>query len=510
MKNPFSGANRRRLTAALGAASLALLGLAAFAGPAHADTNGGNVPPGPYTLTLTKLETPPGGGSATNGTRQTPPGAVPIPGVTYTIAPVNGVDLSTSSGWDTASRLAVNSSGAVTDGTSTFTTGAATPLTTTDANGVTTYTTPTAGVYKVTETSAPAGYELAAPFLVALPLPQSGNWLTDVFVYPKNTLQGAPVKTVDDGRAHAVGDTITWTVTSTVPNQAAGNPFTVYRLTDTLDARLTPPAVADVTVSLADSAGTAIALPAADRTVTVTNQTVTVSFTASGLALLTANPSAVITVTIPTVVNAAGDGTIRNTALQSTRSKNQEDAGDPETDTPTPPVQVTFGSVTIHKTDPGLNDLQGAEFQVYASAADATSGTNPIPVGGSTTFTTDGSGRIVIDSLKAQNNGAGANLTYYVVETKAPAGYQIAAGFRASDGGYAVTVAPGNANLTLEIVDPQTPPIALPLTGSTGTAIFVTGGIALVAGALAAAVLLARRRRHPVVAEAVTGDATPQ
>jgi len=494
MKNVEGGRRLGRLGAIVGAGALAL-GLAALAAPAHADTTGGNVPAGPYSLTITKLQNPAGGGTTTgdNGTQQTPTGAVPIPGVVFNIAPVNGVDLTTAAGWTTASGLTVNSSGQVVNGATQYTTGTATTLPATDGNGVTTYSTSTAAVYEVTETSAPAGTEIGTPFLVTLPLPQSNNWLTNVYVYPKNTVQGAPVKSVDDSGAHGVGDTVNWSVTSTVPNQAAGNPLTVYSISDALDARLTPPTASAVTVSLASSTGTAITLPAADYTVTVTGQTVTVNFTAAGLTLLTANPGAVITEKIPTVVNAVGNGTIQNIANQTIQASTGG-----STTTPSNTVQDTWGAVTLHKVDPNGNALQGAQFQVFTSLANAQSLSSPVSVAGATTFTSDASGQVAINGLKAQNDGVGADLTYYIVETKAPAGYTIATGFAQSTGGYAVTVAPGgvSANPVVTVTDPQDAPIALPLTGSTGTAIFIGGGLTLVALAIAAGVLITRRRNR--------------
>ncbi|MFE4468002.1 SpaH/EbpB family LPXTG-anchored major pilin [Leifsonia sp. NPDC056824] len=478
----------RRLTAAIGVGAVALLGAAAFAGPASADTTGGNAPAGPYTLTITKLQNPPGGGTPTDGTAQTS-GLTPIPGVVFSVAPVNGVDLTTPAGWTTAAGLTVNSAGRVVGGGTSYTTGATTALPATGGSGITSYTTSTPAVYEVTETSAPAGTELGAPFLVTLPLPQGGNWLTNVFVYPKNTVEGAPVKAVDDTGAYGVGASVTWRVASTVPNQVAGNAFTQYSLTDPLDARLTPPTPGSVTVSLASSTGAAIALPAADYTVGVAGQTVTVDFTASGLALLTANPGAVVTATIPTVIGTVGSGTIQNIADQTISTQ----TGTTVT-TPSNPVQDTWGDVSLHKVDPNGKALAGAQFQVFTSPADAQNLSNPVAVNGATTFTSDASGAVAIDGLKAQNDGAGADLTYYLVETQAPAGYTIAPAFAQAAGGYAETVAPGAANPTVTVTDPQAPPIALPLTGSTGTTVFVVGGLALAALAVAAAVLVVRRR----------------
>jgi fimbrial isopeptide formation D2 family protein/LPXTG-motif cell wall-anchored protein len=496
MEHVTNKAFRHRLAALVGAGALALLGVAAVAAPAHADTNGGNVPAGPYTLNLTKLANPAAGGTATNGTQQDVSALTAIPGVDYSIAPVTGVDLTTQAGWTTAATLTVNAAGDIVDGSgNTYTTGAGTALPTTDANGLTSYTTSTPAVYEVTETSAPAGTQIAQPFLVALPLPQSNNWLTNVYVYPKNTVEGAPVKTVDDSAAHGVGDTVNWTVKSTVPNQTADNPLTQFSIGDALDSRLTPPAAGDVTVSLAASDGTAITLPAADYTVDVTGQNVTVTFTAAGLALLTAHGSSVVTVGIPTVVNSVGDGTIQNTALQTTQTQNQENAGTPPTTTPTNTPQTTFGNLTLHKVDPNGGNLAGAEFQVFTSTGDASTLSNPVSVSGVSTFTSAADGLVAINGLKAQDDGQGVNLNYWLVETKAPAGYSVAPSFAQSAGGFEVSVAPGSANAVVTVTDPQVNPILLPLTGSTGTTIFLGGGLTLAALAAVAAVLLVRRRR---------------
>ncbi|MGH1522741.1 SpaH/EbpB family LPXTG-anchored major pilin [Leifsonia sp. L25] len=501
MNNAPTRGRRRRIGALLGAGALALVGVAAIAGPADAAT--GNVPAGPYTLTITKLANPATGGTPTNGTQQNVSSLTPIPGVVFSIAPVNGVDLTTAAGWTTAAGLTVNASGQVVNGGTTYTTGTAASLTETNSSGVTTYSTSTPSVYEVTETSAPAGTELGQPFLVTLPLPQSNNWLSNVYVYPKNTVQGAPVKTVDDTGAYGLGSTVNWSVAATVPNQKAGDPLTQFTIADALDSRLTPPAAANVTVSLASSTGTAISLPAADYTVAVSGQTVTVTFTPAGLTLLTANPGAVVTAKIPTVVNAVGTGTIQNVANQTIQSSTTQ----PIT-TPSNSVQDTWGDVTLRKVDPNGNTLSGAQFQVFTSSANASSLTSPVSVGGATTFTSDAGGTVAINGLKAQTDGTGADLTYYIVETQAPAGYTVAPAFAKAAGGYAVTVAPGSANPTITVTDPQTPPIALPLTGSSGTAVFVVGGLALLALAAAAGILVVRRRRAD--ADEVTAGAAQQ
>lgn len=508
MQNSPKRSRLPRLATVVGAATLALLAGVASAAPASAAT-AGNVPSGPYNLTITKLANPASSGIIADGTQQDTSSLTPLAGVGYSIAPVEGVDLSTAAGWTTAADLSVNAAGQVVDGSgTTFTTGTATALSPTDDAGVTTYTTSNANVYKVTETSAPAGTEIGQPFLVTLPLPQNNTWLTDVFVYPKNTVQGAPVKTVDDSGVYGIGAPVRWTIESTVPNQTADNPFVLYSLTDDLDARLTPPATSDVAVTLAASDGTPITLPVADYTVSVTGQKVVVDFAPTGLALLTANPSAVITVKFATIVNSAGAGTIQNIANQIIQTRNQQEHGTDPIVIPSTPgdSSITWGTVEIHKVDPNGNGLAGAQFQVFTTAADANALSNPVSVNGTDTFTTAANGSVAISSLKAQNNGQGANLTYYLVETKAPSGFVISDEFSQANGGYATTVASGD-NPTITVTNQQAPAIALPLTGSTGTTIFVSGGIALLAIALVLGVLRRRRQQN---AATVTSNAAQQ
>ena len=489
MRRNTKGRVLRSTLATSGAFALALLGLTVLSAPASAASTVGNVPEGPYTLTITKLQNPETGPiSNDGGNQQSTDGLTPIPGVDYTIAPVNGVDLSTAAGWQTASHLTVNSQGVVTDpNDNVYTVGTETTLPSTNADGVTTYTTNDEAVYLVTEASAPGSViAVAPPFLVTLPLPNNNAWLTNVFVYPKNTVASAPTKTVDDSSAHGLGQQVNWTIHSTVPSFAPPASLTSYVVKDALDSRLALTATSDVTATLN---GTAV--PANDYAVAVdaTNH-VSVTFTQAGIELLAQNPGGALAVLIPTTVTSVGSGTIQNTPVVSVN-------GDDFTG---PPAQTTWGSLQLKKVDaanPG-NALAGAVFQIFTSENDAKNLSNPVSVNGSTSFTSASDGLVTVAGLKAQNNGTGANLTYYIVEVTPPTGFQVAPGFAQSNGGSAVTVAPGGIDNNPQIVvaDPQVPPLSLPLTGSTGTVLFATSGAALIAIALGVAIVIARRKRH--------------
>lgn len=482
----------RALTAA-GAVVLALTGLTLAGGAANADSVG-NLPAGPYTLNITKLQQPATAGTTTNGTQQNVSGLTPVPGVQYQIQPVNGVDLSTSTGWQTASTLTVSSTGVVSGGGTTYTVGSATQLPLTSSSGVTSYTTSSAAVYLVTEVSAPAPVVgVAPPFLVTLPLPLASNnsWLTNVFVYPKNTAANTPTKTINDSSALGLGQTVSWTISSTLPTFAQGTSLTSYVVSDTVDPRLTVTSTSAVTVSLG---GTAV--PSADYTVAVNSGVLTVTFNSAGISLLGANAGSTLAVGIPTTVTSVGSGTIQNTPVTTVN-------GTSYTGTP---VQTTWGSLQLKKVDqstPG-NALSGAVFEVFTNQTDAKALSNPVSVSGQSQFTSDSTGLVNIAGLKAQLDGQGPDLTYYLVEVTPPNGFQVAPSFSQSSGGFAVTVSPGGitANPQIVVADPQTPPISLPLTGSTGTMIFAAAGTALIALALSAAFLFYRRRAETETATA--------
>ena len=108
---------------------------------------------------------------------------------------------------------------------------------------------------------------------------------------------------------------------------------------------------------------------------------------------------------------------------------------------PTKPVLSKYGKVKVTKT--GTDDLKdktrynGAQFQVYectktdsgATLKDAdpnTPGTNPLTIGGQSTFTTTGQGTVEISYLRANDYVNGAQKTpltnddhYCLVETSA-------------------------------------------------------------------------------------------
>ncbi|MGO4859301.1 SpaH/EbpB family LPXTG-anchored major pilin [Arthrobacter sp. 2MCAF14] len=481
---------RRGIIASLAAIASAGM-LALGAGGAHA-ANTANIDPSKTgSLTIHKYEKPATPTNLPNdGTALTPAqtaALTPMAGVTFTVQKVNNIDLTTNAGWTTAAALtpAQAAAQAASPGTTT----------TTDASGTATLGNLPLGLYLVTETGYPAGVTPSAPFLVTLPMtdPAGGkSWLYDVNVYPKNAVTTA-TKTVNDASVVKLGDNVQWTITSDIPNV---NPIDGYRIVDKLDSKLSH---TNSTVALSNNAALVLNT---DYTVvfnTATN-TLTVDFTASGRAVLAANPTAKVLVTVNTTVNTVGE--ITNTALVYPNAASFNiTPGQPNGPVVTPPVAVTkWGNIVLHKKDSQSSAaLAGAVFSVYPSRADALAGTNAISVAGASSWTTDASGNLVISGLRYSNWANGATVSpgqpgyrsYWLVETKAPSGYALLAQ-------PVETTVTGNAPSAVTVTIDNVLANAgfqLPLTGGVGTWALTAGGV-LVLGGAGLFMVTGRRKRN--------------
>ncbi|WP_284977005.1 SpaH/EbpB family LPXTG-anchored major pilin [Arthrobacter sp. efr-133-TYG-104] len=480
---------RRRIIASLAAIASAGM-LALGAGGAQAATNIANIDSSKTgSLTIHKYQTP-----ATptnlpnNGTALTPAqlqGLTPMAGVTFTIQKVNNIDLTTNAGWTAAAALTPAQAAAQ---------AAAGATTTTDATGTAALANLPLGLYLVTETGYPAGVTPSAPFLVTLPMTDplnENNWMYNVNVYPKNAVTGA-TKTVTDATALKLGDNVQWTITSDIPNV---NPIDGYRVADQLDPKLT---YTNSTVALSN--GTALTLNT-DYTIAfnAATNTLTVDFTASGRAILANNPTAKVLVTVNTTVNKVGE--IANTALVYPNAASFNiTPGQPGGPVVTPPVVTKWGDIVLHKQDSTTSaSLAGATFSVYPTQADAQAGTNAITVAGVNSWTTDASGNLVISGLRYSNwaNGAAVNpgqpgyQAYWLVETKAPAGYELLA----QPVQTTVTSAdPSVVTVTVNNVL-HNAGFQLPFTGGMGTGVLTAGGILVLAGA-GLFMITGRRKRN--------------
>jgi fimbrial isopeptide formation D2 family protein/LPXTG-motif cell wall-anchored protein len=463
MKNRKFGLGRR--IAAVAAATA--LGVFGVAGAAHADdspvTGVGNIDAS-HQGSIIIHKRAGSEGEAGNGNVLTPAPGTGLDGVTFKIQKVDAVngttlDVTDPAAWDTISNL---SPGQAASGTL----GASTEVTTANG-GDATASNLALGVYLVTETNAPSNVaSQVAPFVVTLPLPQgNGKWLYDVNVYPKNQLLNKPTKTVSDPDALKLGSNVTWTIDSKVPALNSGDTYKSFVVTDQLDSRL-----GFVSATLGDP------FTSADYTVTENNGLVTITLKDSGLARLVAGNT--VTAKIKTTVDSLGDnGIIDNTALVNVNNSKQE------SNTP----KTMWGDLEITKVAAGddTKTLEGAEFAVYASEADATAGANPV---GTLTTGSNGKGHI---SLYVGKNDEPTTKAYWIKETKAPAGYVLSSAVKQ------VGVKAGalsSSTYTIENTQQNHP--NLPLTGANGKLLATIVGAAIVLLAAGSALVVSRRRRQ--------------
>ncbi len=505
---------QRGILASIGAAATALL--LAFGGASAAQAAPASFPDAGATgsINIHKFEQPATAGDEASGLPRDTTGLTPIKDVTFTVTPITNLDLTTNAGWLAASKLTLDrSSGQITGkGTDGAAVKLGTPLApqVTNAAGDATFTGVPLGMYLVQETSAPAGVTKAAPFLVTVPLtnPETrDSWVYDIHVYPKNSTVGAE-KTVSDEDATKVGDAITWTITGDLPRVAQPDGSfaapTGYRVVDALDARLS---LANAQVSL--TTGLVFVL-GEDYTLADDQNTVTVDFTAAGLAKLgaaAADPAAQVRVDLTTTVISLADGTIGDGKLKNTAvvfpNKGSFDVkpGDPDGPVVTPEVESRFGDLLIEKVSSkdAATKLAGAKFQVFTSEEAAkqagTAGAKPVTINGEDTFTTAADGTVRISGLHVSDFVNGAEIKsedayryYWLVEVEAPTGYELLA-----EPIKTTVTAGGTAVESLAVENaPKNAGFELPLTGAAGTWMFTIAGLLVIGGGVA---MMLRRKK---------------
>ena len=306
----------------------------------------------------------------------------------------------------------------------------------------------TNGNYTATFTGLDYGY-----YVVAVPgatlANTSGQYATLVSVDSTNVnanIKGS-LPTVDkkvqvngngaDTADAKIGDTLTFTLTSTIPDMSAYDTYT-FNFKDTLSKGLTYGDITSVTVEGVDA-----------PLVKDTDYTVTTTPAAAGNTLLTVgmtdfknkqqtNAGKKITVTYTATLNenavVGGAGNVNSATIQYSNDPSSTGTGESEPDK----VRVfTYGFTVDKYTGDNYNDaatrLAGAEFTLTAKGdtsaikfvqVNAGSATEAAvyrvakageTAGTTTTITTPANGKVVFQGLK--------NGEYTLTETKAPAGY---------------------------------------------------------------------------------------
>lgn len=390
------------------------------------------------------------------------------------------------------------------------------------------------GVYMIAEQFSSATTGAVEPFFVTIPgtTEDGSGYAYTVNINPKNVTETGPdiqkdvTKLDNNSDSYDVGQTHTWIIRGGIPAGIANGQK--YVITDTIDYRLTyekgSPAV-----MLATKAGTELELQnnvhyvLTEGTVEKDGRTLdcfTVSLTPAGMAYAASNQgsgesTAEIRVYFKAVINenAQMGTTIPNTAhLEYTNSAGVEYKDD--SDVP----EVHTGGIHILKTDTSDTPLAGAIFKIAREATEAelsdTAVTKEIlNVGGkelSVVFvefhaaadmsdkktpevTTGEDGQAVFYGL--------AYGTYYLVETKAPEGYNLLTQpitVEINESSH-LTKADGWENAEGEVIDNTIHVVntkfILPETGGMGTTVFTVAGILIIG---AACLLLLSNRKKKV------------
>ena len=379
------------------------------------------------------------------------------------------------------------------------------------------------GVYLVVEKENEAVVQPVEPFFVAIPGTDeagTGHSYT-VVVHPKNTVEVGPeirkdVTQIDkDEDTFDVNENHTWIIRSDIPAGIAN--AVKYVISDALDYRLTLKSGFEVKVGLKnDRAGeeSVTLIPGTDYTVATAKgvdaenraiDTFTVSLTSAGMtAVAQAAP-----VKTDYEIRVYFDAIIDSDALLGVEIPNQAELQyinetgivyDAESDIPV----VYTGGIGILKLDSATGTaLKDASFKIArdATPAEIAAGqsvaltveeeekqvvfvtfyadaalTNPVQE-----FTTGEDGKILMYGL--------AYGDYYILETKAPKGYNLLTE------PVAVEIDAGS-HLEEEIVKVYNTKFLLPETGGIGTGIFTAFGVIFIGGAFVLSLCILRKKEN--------------
>ncbi len=421
---------------------------------------------------------------------------------------------------------------------------------TTADGGVATFADLPQGIYLVVEQVSTLVDVPAAPFVVMVPMtsPEGDDWMETVHVYPKNEKLSFDKTVVQP--SVAVGDPIVWTLTPQLPSDIdsiqlneSDSTKSTYVITDDLDASLDFVSVGEIkmgtstinkengdAVVFTDSGNTLLA--GTDYIVTPDEATtdgpeVTITLTAAGLAKLKDGNYTCLQFDINTTVNDGilESGSISNQAEldftnkygedKNIKSKDPDDEVDDGTD-----IHTAFIDLTKVDARDADEKLDGAQFKIASSLANAKAGNflmiNPTTkviydVGddgykdGATPdedaidyeITTDASGVAGFDGLVDYTVGEDGTITYnsyYLVETKAPEGYNlVSAPIEVTFD--ATTSAGEDPTYTKAVTVKNNQGFTLPFTGGNGTILFIVVGIVLLGGAVLLFVVAGKKTR---------------
>ena len=345
-----------------------------------------------------------------------------------------------------------------------------------------------------------------APFAVTLPMtnPDGKAWNSDVHVYPKNQsneldkkVQDMGVTTLKQGSKAGMNEfTYVLTTTSTGADvngdgkMDAADLGNLYQIVDQL------PANVEYVKTTAKIKGQ----DTTDFDATADGNKITVAFKGTGLDTIAAGAKIEVTLHVK-LTSVPADGLTKNTG-QLYPNKWSKDNGKP---VKSPEVVTKHGDIVIKKVDEsGPKPLSGAVFEVRLADTTTKSCSDLTKLGPviKTSAPTDTDGLVKISDLQLTNwiNGKEVDgkdqVPYCLVETTAPAGYQLlpkAIEFKLTKEGTvtdlsgAIDANAGNATTIKNYKNP-----GLPLTGAQGILLVSVLGLILVSVGV---VLTVKRRK---------------
>ena len=345
-----------------------------------------------------------------------------------------------------------------------------------------------AGIYYIYCTKKPAKVTNVTNSLVALPYYSNNSWVTttdQTTVNLASKVSTSPVTVTKTADKTNVGDndkTVTYTLTASTAGSLE-NKLTTYAITDTMDDALTlnestVEVKLNATTLTKDTDYTVVKNYAYNNGTSNETATFAIVFTSTMLNsadfydAVTADAAKTVTVTYTADLNANAASKFAQ-ALPNTDGLYYGNNSGMNYE-PGQTVNVYTYGVNVEKVDGNTSaSLSGAVFTVYTDAA----ATNELKVDGKkviATTGTDGKANFVLEgSTKAF--AFDADLTYYVKETAAPAGYNI------NDSVFTVNIdtTKGVTQVNGAAI-PNYKPV-VPETGGMGTMMFTIGGAALIA-----------------------------
>lgn len=281
-----------------------------------------------------------------------------------------------------------------------------------------------------------AGLAPSKPFVVFVPMTnpeKRDEWNYHPQVFPKNS-SAQITKKVEDKEKYKVGDSVSYTIESTVPAPADGKKLFKYIVKDTPDEKLKyTPKSAKLQIQRANQGGTVALTDEQDyKEVIGENRQISWIFTEDGLRkLVEAGLGAKVVTTLEAKLEKVGESNGDYVNKPDLTFNNFSDQESDDKNVPGKEVVTKMAKLKVLKKGEGddAEKLNGAVFELYRCTDKKNLLGTKLNVGGQDSWITAGDGTFTIDGLKVSDWADGAKVDseykYCLVETTAPKGYEL-------------------------------------------------------------------------------------